>query len=789
MAFNAKSGCMRRIRTASLAAVLGCLPLLGQTHLSLVDLGARTLPDYTPAHRGEHVIVRGSVAAPAFYFPDYSILAIQDSSAGAALQASKGDSRLDAFSPGDSLEAEGFVENLAGMPIVVIIRVEKTGTGKPPKPIDVKYRDLVAYPRALGYLGRLVRVQGEVSETAPTAAGGQILLGSADASYKFFLPSTSAQPDLSGIRQGDTISAIGIAFQYCPVPPQNRFFELLVNQRANIAVVASSRAFNPLGLALALSVVLFISFFLWSRERRLRKQRERLRRTYQLAEEILSASTPGAILERISEVLPSILGITRVRLHLHNRAAATLETASTGKEDSVSVSLATSEAGAQAGAVACFHYRTLLVIPDTGRSPFPIVSDAKGKIPKSMMLVPMIAQSEVMGVLELDQDNRFRDFKPEEQAIAQHLANQIGVAIRLLDQRSVQEQLFRTEKMAAVGRLISGVVNELKVPLASIQEIAEKTIAREQAAQTSRELSAIVSELRNAKAMVDRLVAFGSDTPSGVHPVCVPALLRRLIRFREGDSRASGIKINDLTSHEDLTVQGSEGQLEQVFLNLLVHAEQSVTEAPQKCVTVRTSVLAGRLVVEVAFTAILEPSKMEDTASVLSLARGIVAGHGGEARLITKTGQDPRFEVELPLAVRERAPASSSTAAASRDSSKVATTLLIEPDDAAQKQLLQFLSARGCRVVPMGNADAALELSHRIRFDAAFCSLHAPGLNWVELSERMQNRVGVFVLLSDGYDPELNADFEGEGRFVLAKPVQETELDRILKNFASHATV
>ena len=79
----------------------------------------------------------------------------------------------------------------------------------------------------------------------------------------------------------------------------------------------------------------------------------------------------------------------------------------------------------------------------------------------------MIAQSEVIGVLELDQDDRVRDFTADEQALAQHLGNQIGVAIRLLDQRSVQEQLFRTEKMAAVGRLISGVVNELQTPLAS----------------------------------------------------------------------------------------------------------------------------------------------------------------------------------------------------------------------------------------------------------------------------------------------------------------------------------
>jgi hypothetical protein len=69
-----------------------------------------------------------------------------------------------------------------------------------------------------------------------------------------------------------------------------------------------------------------------------------------------------------------------------------------------------------------------------------------------------------------------------------------------------------------------------------------------------------------------------------------------------------------------------------------------------------------------------------------------------------------------------------------------------------------------------------------MRFDAAFCSLHAPGLNWVELSERMHARVSGFILLSDGYDAELTNDFEGDGRFVLPKPVQEDELERILRS-------
>ena len=51
----------------------------------------------------------------------------------------------------------------------------------------------------------------------------------------------------------------------------------------------------------------------------------------------------------------------------------------------------------------------------------------------------------------------------------------------------------------------------------------------------------------------------------------------------------------------------------------------------------------------------------------------------------------------------------------------------------------------------------------------------------MELAERMHSRVGGFILLSDGYDAELSADFEGDGQFVLAKPVQEKELERVLQ--------
>jgi CheY-like chemotaxis protein len=166
---------------------------------------------------------------------------------------------------------------------------------------------------------------------------------------------------------------------------------------------------------------------------------------------------------------------------------------------------------------------------------------------------------------------------------------------------------------------------------------------------------------------------------------------------------------------------------------------------------------------------------------VLGVTRSVVAGHGGEVRLIDKSNSDPRFEVELPISLKDRSSPPSSAGSPSIEISRRMTALIIEPDEAAQRQILALLSARGYRVVPVPSSDSGLELAQRMRFDAAFCSVHAHGLNWVELSERMHSRVGGFVLLSDGYDSELAADFEGDGRFVLSKPVQEAELERVLR--------
>src|SRR5437899_6578066 len=77
-----------------------------------------------------------------------------------------------------------------------------------------------------------------------------------------------------------------------PIPPRN----------ATDIVPATPIWFPPtLALATAIALVVMIGFFLWSRERRLRKYRDRLRKNFKLGEEILGAPSPESVLKRIGE--------------------------------------------------------------------------------------------------------------------------------------------------------------------------------------------------------------------------------------------------------------------------------------------------------------------------------------------------------------------------------------------------------------------------------------------------------------------------------------------------------
>lgn len=403
-------------------------------------------------------------------------------------------------------------------------------------------------------------------------------------------------------------------------------------------------------------------------------------------------------------------------------------------------------------------------------------------LPKSALIVPMFAQRDVVGVLAILFDSRRRKLNADEQSAVQHLANQIATSFQLQQQATMHHQLLRSEKLAAAGQLISGVANELKTPLSIINRIANELLTERRAPSLENELSEIAFEAHSGSEIVSRLVSFANSDQPETKPLNIIVLLTSLMEFREREWIQKSVQVKDELLRLPLLVLGNRSQLEQAFLNLLVHAEQELATARVKNITIASRTEEHKLVLTIEYSAedrARDPFHSDASQTLgLHVSRAIVESHGGEVAFMRRETASSAFVIALPLfeANQSLAPMSSTNKLPARQ----LTTLVVEPDAAALRKLMTGLSARGHRAVPVKNADEAAELAHRLKFDVAFCSIRLPGMNWADFFEKVRLEISSFVLVAEGYDSELTRAFKGSDGYVLTKPIDETEVQRLL---------
>jgi GAF domain-containing protein len=551
----------------------------------------------------------------------------------------------------------------------------------------------------------------------------------------------------------------------------------------------------------AVAVLALLAAGWWVRERRIRAQRLSMRALHALSEDIIAASSPAEIAEILASGLPEATRATSLNLYLFNRRNKALERVPTAADpEPMAAPVDSPPDGLASAAVVCFRNRTQLNIPDVRRSPL-VKLGPKMSLPRAALFMPLMvqsgvpAQNEVLGVLEVHNDHKLGYFKPEEQAAVHHLANQAAASLKLQEQHAMREQLFRSEKLAVTGQLISGVASDLRAPLDSIIQLAESLAASAGGPAPEAELQRLSAEANRASEIVWRLVSFARQEQSGPQRVNLNGLMAGLTRFREPEWRVLGLRHQSQMSPEPAEVAGVESQIEQVCLNLLVYAEQRAAESLVKTIAVKTSVLAGRALVEIDYSPPhgpdAEPDPFAEALSVgspgaptLEVCLGILRNHGGDARLRRRPGLSG-FEIELPLApAGSTEPVRSSGAAA--QSVRRLTLMLVDPDASTQRELVTSLGSKGHRVVP-SSAEAAADIVQRLRFDAVLWAVRAGRSDWTEFHDRFRDSISSFVLISDSYDHELARSLGPRGGFLLARPVQDKKLAEILREIAARA--
>jgi signal transduction histidine kinase len=235
------------------------------------------------------------------------------------------------------------------------------------------------------------------------------------------------------------------------------------------------------------------------------------------------------------------------------------------------------------------------------------------------------------------------------------------------EREELRKRLTQSEKLAALGQFVAGIAHELNNPLQGVLghlELLRATGAFPK--QLKREVQTIYREADRAAKIVRNLLVFAGSRRLVNRSVSLTAVLQKVLALRLAAFRAQDI---ELVRHYDDAlprVQSDPLLLHQVFLNIVMNAEQAIADAgrPGRIdVSARYDQAAARIVATVrdtgngippdALSRIFEPFYTtkdvgKGTGLGLAIAYGIMQEHGGQITAANHPEGGAIFTVEVP---------------------------------------------------------------------------------------------------------------------------------------------
>jgi signal transduction histidine kinase/CheY-like chemotaxis protein len=366
-------------------------------------------------------------------------------------------------------------------------------------------------------------------------------------------------------------------------------------------------------------------------------------------------------------------------------------------------------------------------------------------------------------------------------------------------ERQIQSKLLQTEKMAAVGQLVSGIAHELNNPLTSIMGYGQLLLGHGLNAAQFSQASRVFHEAERARRIVKNLLYFARENEPERTRVALNEIVERALALRSYELKVEDILIECELAADLPETMADPYQLQQVILNLLVNAEQALLHGRGKGrVRIRTRVSdAKRIALDVSddgpgipreivsrifdpfFTT--KPSGL-GTGLGLSIVYGIVKQHDGEVSVENQPGGGARFTVELPVV---EVPVAHSTAV--ERESRITTTapksrvLVVEDEPTVAQLIVDVLREEGHQVEAVLDSQEGLTRLSRGRYDLIICDLRMPRLDGPAFYEALVRsgsaaRDRIIFITGDTLAPRTMKFLQTAKLMYLAKPFLVEEL-------------
>ena len=232
-------------------------------------------------------------------------------------------------------------------------------------------------------------------------------------------------------------------------------------------------------------------------------------------------------------------------------------------------------------------------------------------------------------------------------------------------EREVQKELYLSRRLAAIGELAAGVAHQLNNPLTGVLGFSQRLLRKSTDEEASQDLKRIYTEAERATKIVQNLLTFARRRQPKKEYSDVNNIVQGALELRAYELKTSNIEVitNLAPSLPKITLDFH--QILEVFLNLILNAEQAMTEAngggrltiktEEKNRYIRTTFTDdGPGIPAEHLDSIFDPffttkGEKGGTGLGLSVCHGIITEHGGRIYAKSKPGKGTKFFAELPI--------------------------------------------------------------------------------------------------------------------------------------------
>lgn len=362
------------------------------------------------------------------------------------------------------------------------------------------------------------------------------------------------------------------------------------------------------------------------------------------------------------------------------------------------------------------------------------------------------------------------------------------------DLRRTQEQLLQSEKMSAVGQLISGVAHELNNPLTAILGYAQLLEGAGLDERSADYVKKLYKQAQRTHRVVQNLLSFARQRKPQKQEIDLRKVLDETLTLREYDLKVSNITLERKIPDDLAPVVADPHQLEQVFLNIINNAIDAMLENGSSGVL---KVSAGRkdnfvsVVFDDSGPGIKDAGRIFDpfytTKSIgkgtglgLSICYGIIKEHGGE--IVARNRDEGGATIEVRLPASEKQVVQEAPKPPRREGLLEGRVLLVEDEESVLEFERDVLVGSGAKVTTSISIDETKEILRTTSFDIVVMNGRMPGgcslpeiHSWISKNAPGMEKK-LLLTFSSVIDAETREFLQTQSLKSLAKPFEVADL-------------